>query len=84
MLDIPKIEAVLRQARRWDMDFPLFGSHSHAHLFRPPLPEEDAAAWEDLMELRLPQDYRQYLAHLGNGGAGPAYGLAPFPCPMRD
>lgn len=84
MLDIPKIEAVLRQARRWDMDFPLFGSHSHAHLFRPPLPEEDAAAWEDLMELRLPQDYRQYLAHLGNGGAGPAYGLAPFRCPLRD
>lgn len=84
MLDIPRIEVVLRQARRWDMDFPLFGSHSHAHLFRPPLPEEDAAAWEELMEVRLPEDYRRYLTCLGNGGAGPAYGLAPFRCPLRD
>ena len=84
MLDIPKIEVVLRQAKRWDMDFPLFGSHSHAHLFQPPLPEEDAAAWEELMEVRLPEDYRLYLTRLGNGGAGPAYGIAPFRCPLQD
>lgn len=84
MLDIPKIEVVLHQAKRWDMDFPLFGSHSHAHLFQPPLPEEDAAAWEELMEVRLPEDYRLYLTRLGNGGAGPAYGIAPFRCPLQD
>lgn len=84
MLDIPKIEAVLHQARRWDMDFPLFGSHSHAHLFQPPLPVEDAEAWEELMEVRLPEDYRLYLTRLGNGGAGPAYGIASFRCPLQD
>lgn len=84
MLDIPKIEAVLHRGRQWDMDFPLFGSHSHAHLFRPVLPEEEAEVWEELMELRLPEDYRQYLTRLGNGGAGPAYGIAPFRGPLRD
>ena len=78
MLDIPKIEAVLHQARRWDMDFPLFGSHSHAHLFQPPLPVEDAEAWEELMEVRLPEDYRLYLTRLGNGGGGACHGKVPF------
>ena len=52
MLDIPKIKAVLKEASQWDMDYPIFGSHSHAHLFRPPLPMEELDAWEELMELR--------------------------------
>ena len=84
MLDIPKIKAVLKEASQWDMDYPIFGSHSHAHLFRPPLPMEELDAWEELMELRLPEDYRTYLTCLGNGGAGPAYGIAPFSCPLHD
>ena len=84
MLDIPKIKAVLKEASQWDMDYPIFGSHSHAHLFRPPLPMEELGAWEELMELRLPEDYRTYLTCLGNGGAGPAYGIAPFRCPLDN
>ena len=84
MLDIPKIKAVLEEASQWDMDYPLFGSHSHAHLFRPPLPIEELEAWEELMELHLPEDYRTYLTCLGNGGAGPAYGIAAFCCPLHD
>ncbi len=84
MLDIPKIKAVLKEASQWDMDYPIFGSHSHAHLFRPPLPMEELEAWEELMELRLPEDYRTYLTCLGNGGRGPAYGIASFCCPLDD
>lgn len=57
MLDIPKIKAVLKEASQWDMDYPIFVSHSHAHPFRPPLPMEELEAWEELMELRLPEDY---------------------------
>jgi len=84
MLDIPKIRAILNQANQWDMDFPLFGSHSHAHLFRPLLPLDELEAWEELMGLKLPEDYRTYLTCLGNGGAGPAYGIASFRCPLRE
>ena len=84
MLDCALIQSVLQKARYWDMNFPLFGSNLHAHLFRPPLPERELDAWEELMELRLPADYRTYLTQLGNGGAGPAYGLMPFEFPLQE
>ena len=84
MLDIPKIRAVLDTASRWDMDLAQFACWGHAHLFNPVLPLEELAAWEELMQVTLPEDYRTYLTRLGNGGAGPAYGLSPLCCPVDE
>ena len=84
MLDIPKIRAVLDTASRWDMDLEQFACWGHAHLFNPVLPLEELGAWEELMQVTLPEDYRAYLTQLGNGGAGPAYGLAPLHCPRDE
>ena len=79
MLDIPKIRAILDEAIRWDMDF----DRSHTHLLNPVLPLEELAAWEDLTEVTLPEDYRTCLTQLGKGGAGPNYGLyPPSLCPV--
>lgn len=78
MLDIPRIRAVLDTASRWDMDLVQFACWGHAHLFNPVLPLEELEAWEELTEVTLPEDYRTYLTQLGNGGAGPAYGLYPL------
>ncbi len=83
MLDISKVRAVLDTASRWDMDLDQFACWSHAHLFNPVLPLEELEAWEELAEVTLPEDYRAYLTQLGNGGAGPAYGLYPLSLP-RD
>lgn len=84
MLDIPKICAVLDTASRWDMDLAQFACWSHAHLFNPVLPLEELEAWEELMQVTLPEDYRAYLTQLGNGGAGPAYGLASLSLPQDE
>lgn len=84
MLDIPKIRAVLDTASRWDMDLAQFACWSHAHLFNPVLPLEELAAWEELAKVTLPEDYRAYLTQLGNGGAGPAYGLYPLSLPRDE
>lgn len=84
MLDIPKIRAVLDNASRWDMDLAQFACWSHAHLFNPVLPLAEAAAWEELAKAALPEDYRTYLTQLGNGGAGPAYGLFPLSLPKDE
>lgn len=83
-LDIEYIKSAVRKLAYFDMEYQTFGSWGHAHLFKPVLAEEQLAAWEDLMQLRLPEDYRRYLTCLGNGGAGPAYGIATFALPLND
>ncbi len=84
MLDVPKIRSILANAAFLDLEFPISGSECHTHLLRPPLSMEELDAWESLMQVSLPADYRTYLTKLGNGGAGPSYGLTPFHSPMEE
>jgi hypothetical protein len=44
----------------------------------PTVPESEIVAFETLHNLRLPQDYRDFLLHLSNGGVGPPYGIYRF------
>jgi hypothetical protein len=41
-----------------------------------PCQKSELAAFESTNRIGLPNDYRQFLAMIGNGGAGPFYGLA--------
>ena len=81
MLDILKIRAVLDEASKWDMDYQAFGTEVHFHLLRQPLPLEELETWEEQAGVTLPEDYKTYLTCLGNGGAGPDYGLPSFQPP---
>lgn len=84
MLDVSKVKAILSKAAYWDMDFPIFGSNCHTHLLNAPLSIEELEIWEELMQITLPADYRTYLTILGNGGAGPAYGISSFSFPLDE
>jgi hypothetical protein len=53
----------------------MFGEASHEYGVNPPLSENDLVLFEAAYEVELPEDYRLFLRHVGNGGAGPAYGL---------
>ena len=53
----------------------VFGSESHGFAIEPPLAEEAVRHFEQTHRISLPADYRRFLIEVGNGGAGPAYGL---------
>jgi HEAT repeat protein len=55
-----------------------FGEETHRFQLNPPLSEQQIRNFEHQHRIRLPEGYRLFLLHLGNGGAGPYYGLLPL------
>jgi hypothetical protein len=54
----------------------VFGADTHTYKLCPTLTEEELQYFESEHQIILPHDYRLYLKEIGNGGAGPDYGLA--------
>ncbi|MGI1679207.1 MAG: SMI1/KNR4 family protein [Cellvibrionaceae bacterium] len=53
----------------------LFGSSSHNYRLNDPLSDSVISAFEEKNSITLPEEYRSYIAEIGNGGVGPYYGL---------
>jgi hypothetical protein len=45
------------------------------YMMEPPLSEAQIVSFENQHRCRLPQEYREFLMHVGDGGAGPENGL---------
>ena len=60
----------------------VFGAESHRFALNPVLAEPELISFEQRHGMRLPAEYRGFLTNVGNGGAGPYYGL--FPLRMMD
>jgi SMI1 / KNR4 family (SUKH-1) len=56
----------------------VFGSIAHRFELNPPVPEPEISIFEQEHGISLPLDYRQFLGRIGNGGAGPYYGIFPL------
>jgi hypothetical protein len=82
--DTAALGDLLCQLRAADSSFRVFGSEEHRYRLGPPLSETELAAFESANGIRLPEDYRLFLAVVGNGGAGPFYGLEPLGTFGRD
>lgn len=72
----------LQTLKRLDLDCSCFAAKSHWYDLNPPLSEEDVAQVEARHGCRFPDEYRSFITEIGNGGAGPAYGV--FPLGMQD
>jgi hypothetical protein len=76
--DFTTIRDGLRRLR--ESSTPPCDAFGQVHRFRinPPLTEQEVAVFEARHRITFPADYRGFLIHVGNGGAGPAYGLFPL------
>ena len=69
--EISQKTQVLREAAF----YPKIGPDYNKFELNPCLSEDEIHYFEDRHNTILPDDYRQFLLKLGNGGAGPHYGL---------
>ena len=78
VLDRPTVLRLLDELDRRDPRREVFGSGSHDYKLNPPLPVSVIEAFEGRHGVSLPEDYRLFITEVGDGGAGPYYGLLPF------
>lgn len=75
---IERLLAKLDRLRHADPEFLVTGASSHWYRFGPTLTPTWLAWLEAKYGIDLPDQYRQFLLTVGNGGAGPNYGLQRF------
>ncbi|MCL1993099.1 MAG: SMI1/KNR4 family protein [Spirochaetes bacterium] len=64
--------------------FITFGAAEHKFILNPVLPEADVKNFEREHNIELPKDYFYFVTNIGNGGAGPGYGLLPLETWSRE
>lgn len=77
-LDVTTVRNALEALDRRDPKRRLHGAWEHVYQLNPPLPLGVLEAFEAEHGITLPEDYKYFLTTIGNGGAGPAYGLLSF------
>jgi hypothetical protein len=82
MLWQPLRRAVLERAAADPMHH-CFGASQHRYHLRAALTEARLLEIEMTAQIRLPEDYRDFLLEIGDGIAGPYYGLFPLDHPTQ-
>ncbi len=76
MLDLRRSRIRWRLRWLWSQGFRrVFGADGHRFRLNEPLLESEVDAFESKYNVKLPADYRAFLIHVGDGGAGPYHGL---------
>ena len=69
------IYELLEKAKKVDSEYKVFGANKHKYQLNPPVSMDEVLALETDFHIKLPDDYVYFLTEIGNGGAGPYYGL---------
>ncbi|MDN4115946.1 SMI1/KNR4 family protein [Paenibacillus polymyxa] len=75
---LDRIQNKLNQAMSKDKDFLVFGASSHQYKVNEKLTAKALADWQAHNQVTLPEPYALFLTNVGNGGAGPYYGIYPI------
>lgn len=68
----------LKELAKKDRKRKVFGASSHDYRLNPPIDVNVVESFEAGHGVTLPEDYKRFITEIGNGGAGPFYGLFPF------
>ena len=75
-LDAKQVRSSMKRLSEAGLE--LFGADAHRFTINPPLRDSEVLAFEESHHISLPSDYRHFLSDIGNGGAGPYYGVFPL------
>jgi len=81
---IASIKAKINQLKKLDKSYSLFGSQKHKYRLNSTLPINKIKQFELTHKINLPNEYVAFLMNIGNGGAGPFYGLEPLENSLFD
>jgi len=73
-----KLKDKLQVLEKADKDLSLFGASSHEYKLGSPISINLCEEIEEKYHCTFPEDYKYFITNVGNGGAGPFYGLFPL------
>ncbi|MDF2859554.1 MAG: hypothetical protein K0Q87_5405 [Neobacillus sp.] len=72
------IKALVKRAGEIDKNREVFGASNHQYRLNPVVSIDKIHRFESQYNISLPEEYVFFLTKVGNGGAGPYYGLYTF------
>lgn len=87
-----EVISILEQAKQIDLEvskkylltgglrdkYTLFGAMKHKYVLNPPVDKSLVESAEKRYGFSFPRDYFEFITEVGDGGAGPDYGIDPF------
>ena len=73
-----RIRKKLELAAQADSMYNVFGARAHRYQLNEPLSLAEVEQFEREHGITLPEDYVDFMTEIGNGGAGPYYGIHPL------
>lgn len=79
------LQDLVQKAGIADPERKVFGANKHQYQLNPVISLEDVQAYQKKYHVVLPSEYVFFITQVGNGGAGPDYGIYPLkPEEQRD
>jgi hypothetical protein len=72
---LERIKKKLADLKDRDTRFQIFGASKHEYKLQPTRTEAELASFESSFGIQLPNDYRDFIKYIGDGGAVPYYGI---------
>ncbi|MEP3890364.1 MAG: SMI1/KNR4 family protein [Hellea sp.] len=73
-----ELQVKLQALKKRDPNFSIFGASQHRYQLRPVISKDVVDGFERKYGCAFPDDYKDFIMSVGNGGAGPSYGLFPL------